>query len=217
MLAMIPWHLLLHALHGVGHAHQGKPVVKSRSYKKTRSSMARQTAPETKELILANCLNEDELIERLGAPTLSFRAARANMFAGVIAGLILVGIGALIEIGLVFGLGSPMVVFISGALVALLGFIYGGTALLVWIKRNMSFRVLVCRGGIVQIYRGQAVGCGWDQISEATVSERFQPGNIGNRVCTLIREDGLKFVFTTNKVDHIPRLIEVIASRVPLT
>jgi len=181
------------------------------------------TPPETRELVLTDRLTERELVERLGTPTLTFKPSLANMVAGLILGFLLAGSGATGGVAMLIHGRSLAATFpapVAGTILlvlVLLGLALSGIALLVWATRTLSLRVLVCPAGIIRVYRGRAVGCCWDQIREVKVVELTVGKDRPDRTCTVRREDGLTFVFTTNRVAHLSRLIKAIGDHVPLT
>jgi hypothetical protein len=79
---------------------------------------------------------------------------------------------------------------------------------------RFSFRLLVCWGGIIQVYRGKTAGARWDQISEVDLTENTDQGGRITRTCVVHRVDGFKFVFRTEYPKRVGKLIEMIVSHV---
>jgi hypothetical protein len=145
-----------------------------------------------------------------GVPTYTFKPSRANMIAVNIWGPVLawggvVGGGALLVLQPNEAL-APNIIF--GIVLLALGVV--GIALLVWVKRTMSLRVFVCPVAIVRSYRGVTTTWGWDEIKRAEVrgSSRWDSGP--HVICTIHHQNGCKWVFTTNNVEDISKLVEVI-------
>jgi hypothetical protein len=172
-------------------------------------------SPRDMGLILVDKLDEKELIDRLGAPLTTFRPSLANMIAGIILALLMVGGGSVGALAIMRANHKPQDV--TGAViwgVVLVGLVPGGIALLLWVKSVISRRVLICPGGFILIARGKAAGCCWDQISEMKVME-FASGKVDtDRGCTVRRQDGRTFVFTPNRVHGIAKLIAIFSSHI---
>jgi hypothetical protein len=230
-------------------------AVKGLSYKKTAAPNVDQvrlepkgaTEPDQgqkglskpkKDLILTNTLNEKELIDQLGLPLHTFGPSIANMIAGVIlfsglaAGGVFGGYGIL-----AYGQYSPgfsgstltvagTIIMLALGVIFMIAVVWGAIVGLIWVKRTLSLRILVCPGGIIRIYRGMAMGVSWDQITEAsvhigasgTVRGNIDPtyNGIHDRVFALRREDGAAFEIHTYEVKDFSKMIEVISTYVPL-
>ncbi|HEV3085188.1 MAG TPA: hypothetical protein VGY66_35845 [Gemmataceae bacterium] len=219
-------------------------VIVSRRLDHTQLSDDVNTAPRGlsrpgKDLLLRDSLSEQELIDQLGSPVATFKPGRGNLIAGLILGILLVGPGSLGAVWIcLFAPKGNMV----GAIL-LIVFALGGAGLLVWVRRALSLRVLICPSGFVEIYGNKAAGCCWDQISEVTLQRQgpagefvgIYPGKAAGcfsdpigavtaqqqghepnpHRCTVRREDGREFIFTTNRVKDLGKLINVFASAMP--
>jgi hypothetical protein len=167
-----------------------------------------------KDLILTDKLDEKELIDRLGAPLTTFRPHRVNLIAGIILAFLMVGGGGAGAAAIMRATHKPQDV--TGATIVgifLAGLAVGGVFLFLWVMSVISRRVLICPGGFIHISWGKAAGCCWDQISEMKVLQ-FSRGEDTNRKCTVRRQDGRTFVFTTNGVHGIAKLIKILSTHV---
>jgi hypothetical protein len=173
----------------------------------------------TGRMVLSNQLSEGELIDCLGEPSETFKACP------VVAIMCFITSAALIGLGTVGGLatirwylsGQPnslplAMVFFFG--VPLSAMISGGVWLFVWAIRRFSFRLLVCPAGIIQVYRRNAVGAHWDQISAVDLEENTDRDGRTDRKCVVHRVDGFKFVFRSNYPKRVRKLMEIIVSHV---
>jgi hypothetical protein len=161
---------------------------------------------------LTDKLGERELIDRLGTPLTTFRASPGNMIAGVIVALLMIGGGSIGTTAIMRANHKPENE--TGAVIGaifLAGLAVGGVALLLWVRSVISCRTLICPGGFIQVGGGKAKGCCWDQIWEMKVLGRDH-----YRKCTVRRQDGRTFVFTTNRVHGVAKLIRILESHVSL-
>jgi hypothetical protein len=170
-----------------------------------------------RELVLSNGLDEKELIHHLGDPTRTFRPSLsvtiASMFIGVLFVLIALFCSGALVSKFPTDLPSWGVLGLAGAI---LGVMVGAVSVLIWAGRRLFYRVLVCPAGFVQVYRGRAVGCYWDQISEVDLNVQYDRNNPDQptKTCIVHREDGFKFVFRTEYPKYVSTLVKVIVSHV---
>jgi hypothetical protein len=173
----------------------------------------------TGQRVLSNQLSKDELIYYLGEPRETFTACPVVTIVSFVMSAAFIGLGiagglALIhkhvsnlpdrlDLGVVIFMGVPLLVMILG-----------GVWLGVWAMRRLSYRLLVCRGGIIQVYRGKAAGARWDQISAVDLTENTDKGGRTDRKCVVHRVDGFKFVFRTDYPKRVGKLMEMIVSHV---
>jgi hypothetical protein len=114
---------------------------------------------------------------------------------------------------------SWVAVLILGALGLLA--IVGGVALILWVKRLFSLRILVCPSGLVEVQRGQILSCRWEDIAqvEETILHEHLPLKHGlkyvapvgkSRSYVVRRRDGKEFVFDGNRVKGLGRLAKLL-------
>ena len=156
------------------------------------------------------------------------------MIAGVIIGVLLVlaGAGTIIamaRVAIIEGDSLPwnrekghcwLSVLLLGALgVLALG---GGMLLIQWVRRLFSLRILICPRGLVQVQRGETLGCRWEDIAE--VKERVVQEHLPilkgglkyvmpigkSHSYVVCRRDGKQFAFDGNRVKGLSRLARMI-------
>jgi hypothetical protein len=158
----------------------------------------------------------------LGEIYRTFQPRIANIAAGAIIGAALVigGFSGAAYLGL---RDDPKPLDTSGriakyAIIALLGIAapVGGVALILWMKRLATHRVVVCEQGFTYLYGGIEETCRWndvEKISEVFTEEELKilkvPGaslHNTDRSFVVKRKDGREFCFNVNSIDSIPLL-----------
>ena len=175
----------------------------------------------TRQMVLSNQLNKEELIDHLGTPTETFKPCLAVTLVCFVLSVVFIGLGTVGELALIRNVLSagPNSMPLAGGIVLsvpLVAMILGGGWLVVWAIRRFSFRLLVCPAGIIQVFQGKAVGAYWDQLSAVDITENRDPNGRATKTCIVHREDGFKFVLAPDYPKHVSKLIEIIVSQVRL-
>lgn len=163
--------------------------------------------------------------DALGAVRRTFQPKLANIWAGIVIGIVLI-VGGLSAAAFLAMRQDPRPLEM-GDRIAKYGFIgflgvaapIGGIALLVWMRRLGAHRVTIFENGFSYLYGGMTEICHWRnvaKIDEVFTEEQLQvlklPGaSIKNRDRSFVvhRKDGKAYSFTVNSVDSIPRLAEL--------
>jgi hypothetical protein len=173
----------------------------------------------TRQLVLSNQLDKEELIDHLGPPTETFKACPLVTIMCFVVSVAFIGLGTAAELALIRNMlsgGRNSIPLAEGLVISvpLLAIILGGAGLVVWAVRRFSFRLLVCPAGIIQVYRGNAVGAYWDQLRTVDLSENRDQHGRAAKTCIVHREDGFQFVFRTDYPKRVSKLIDIIVSHV---
>jgi hypothetical protein len=173
-------------------------------------------------------IERPRLIAELGEVEETYRPGIANLAAGTVIGLGLIVGGLMLACWLLFR--QDPIPLGDGDRIAKYGLILAigslaplaGIALVTWMKRLFSHRVLWAENGLGYVYRGFIEICAWDhidEIREVLTHESLKvlkiPGaSIKNIDRTLIvkRDDGKEFSFTVNSVKRLNRLAQRLKS-----
>jgi len=165
-----------------------------------------------KQLLLSNELGLNELIHLLGPCTRTFKPCLFVTSLGIFSGFFFVAVGMIVISYLLWDFLSLALVVVVGSIMLTVSL--AGGFVFIWAIRRISFRVMVCPAGIIQVHRGRAAGAFWDQISAVDLPSREDlatPLQFGNE-CVVHREDGYKFVFRGDYPKGLPELMETVVS-----
>ena len=168
---------------------------------------------------LEESLSASDAVHQLGAPAATFRPGFANLIAGIIVGLVMIGASGPVLVAS-FGIArqndpkAPVAAsWIGMGLGAVLGLglAIGGIALIYWVRGMFSLRLYVCSHGFYYTHRGKLHVFRWEQIERVveTITQEYLPLKgiakyaappVERRSYVVRRKDGFEFGFGPNSI-----------------